>query len=370
MTLFCISIFIAFCYLSLIVYAMIGWRKKDKSKLAEHSFPFCSVVIAARNEESAIKNICLDLLSQSYPEDCYEIIIIDDHSEDGTLSAIEQFQDKRICVVEAPEGISGKKAALKYGLSQVHGEYIFFTDADCRVGSDWLETYISQANEGNLFFGCVVPQISDKSTIAEKCAALDFIGIQAIQTGLAKQNHAFSCNGANMCITKDFLVNHYDTNNNYSSGDDVFLLHKAKTLNSTSVKIIQNNSASVATNMPQSITAFIRQRCRWASKASGYKDRDSIAVSLIVYLTCLWLCISIIGTIFDSLIFLICFILVFSAKMIGDLAIFIQTASYYNSKRYLWLAIPFECVYFIYITLIPIIVAIHPVRWKNRKINN
>lgn len=368
MTLFCISIFIAFCYLSLIIYAMIGLRKNGNSKRLEHSFPFCSIVIAARNEETAIKNICRDLLSQSYPEDCYEIIIVDDHSEDGTISTIKQFRDQRICLVEAPEGVTGKKAALKYGLSQVHGEYIFFTDADCHVGSNWLETYIAQASEGILFFGCVIPQISEKSTIVEKCAALDFIGIQAIQTGLAKQNHAFSCNGANMCITRDFFVNHYDTNNNYSSGDDVFLLHKAKTLNSPNVRIIQDSSASVSTPMPQSILAFIRQRCRWASKAGGYKDRDSIAVSLIVYLTCLWLCISAIGVLFSSMIFLLCFILVFSAKMIGDLAIFIQTASYYKSKKYLWLAIPFECVYFIYVTLIPIIVVVHPVQWKNRKI--
>ncbi|MFC2176290.1 glycosyltransferase, partial [Bacteroidota bacterium] len=44
-----------------------------------------SVLVAARNEENNIEHILSDLFKQDYPSDQFEIIVIDDHSEDETL---------------------------------------------------------------------------------------------------------------------------------------------------------------------------------------------------------------------------------------------------------------------------------------------
>ncbi|MBT4502353.1 MAG: glycosyltransferase, partial [Gemmatimonadetes bacterium] len=50
----------------------------------ERGTPFVSVVVAARNEADNIRACLCRLLHQDYPEECYEVIVVDDGSSDGT----------------------------------------------------------------------------------------------------------------------------------------------------------------------------------------------------------------------------------------------------------------------------------------------
>jgi len=370
--LFSIALIIAYNYILLIIISIRGWLQKEQKNKQEHSYPFCSIIIAARNEEQHIGTLLDSLRKQTYPEDCYEIIIADDHSNDKTADIIQYYKtiDKRITLVTVPDSCIGKKQALRQALQHSHGEYILCTDADCIVGEEWIETYITYAycHNANMLFGNIIPTIKKTSSWIEKCIALDFIGILGVQGGLAKLGHAFSCNGANLCFTRNFYQHAYNTNEQYASGDDVFLLHTAKQKDPHKIFFIQDAKAAVETPVPNSIHAFFNQRLRWASKASGYKDKDSIIVALIVYSTCLALCLFFIGSCLGSLIALICFILIFSAKVLIDGVFFICTAQYFHSSKFLWLAIPFQCIYFIYITIIPIFAMFVPMKWKNRTI--
>ncbi len=363
---------IAYCYLILILFSIRGWMKKNNSLPTKHSYPFCSVVIAARNEEKSIENTINSLLAQTYPNDCFEIIVTDDHSSDNTLQIISKIAERHenLIAISADEQTQGKKQALQLALRQAKGEFILFTDADCIINENWIETHIafSTKHNGNLYFGNVIPAITNHSTIIEKCVALDFIGILGVQNGLATIGHPFSCNGANMCITKSFYKQAYDTNTLFSSGDDVFLLHKAKELNPKKVFFVPNQNASIQTFVPKNIPEFLRQRCRWASKATGYKDKDSIFVAAIVYIYCLAMTITAIAACFGNIQLFIAFTLLFLSKCVADIILFITTRKHYKSTKYIWLALPFECVYFLYITLIPILAKLRPVQWKNRMI--
>ena len=99
------------------------------------SAPKVSVLIPARNEEQNIGK-CLDgLLKQDYPN--FEIIVLNDHSEDNTLQVIQENQkrDNRIKFINGknlPLGWTGKNWAC-HQLSQVaSGDIFIFTDADNR----------------------------------------------------------------------------------------------------------------------------------------------------------------------------------------------------------------------------------------------
>ena len=100
-----------------------------------HSTPKVSVLIPARNEEQHIGESLKGLLKQDYPN--FEIIVLNDHSEDGTLKIIQEHQksDNRIKHIEGkdlPEDWTGKNWAC-HQLSQVAtGDIYIFTDADNR----------------------------------------------------------------------------------------------------------------------------------------------------------------------------------------------------------------------------------------------
>jgi len=95
--------------------------------------PKVSVILPVRNEESQI-NRCLDsLLEQTYEN--YEVIAVDDNSEDGTSRILEERErtNARLRVVKGrplPEGWNGKSFACSQGVAVADGDYLLFTDAD------------------------------------------------------------------------------------------------------------------------------------------------------------------------------------------------------------------------------------------------
>ena len=355
--------------------SIIGFLKKVPAHVSlEHnkpaSLPFCSIVIAARNEEKSMAYICHDLSKQTYPKEKTEFIIIDDHSDDNTAQIINSFakQDQRFVLIQAAEHVTGKKQALRYALTRSHGDLLLFTDADCALEPEWTETYVAHANtnSASFFFGGIVPQ--HPKTLSEAFFRLEFIGILAVQNGLARINHAFSCNGANMCITRKFYEQHYNTKESYTSGDDVFLLHNAKST-PNNVVFVQSLSARVKTDIPSTWQEFLNQRIRWSSKAGGYKDPDAIAVAMIVYATCLAMVVSFIGAWCGNSISLYTFFILYIVKTLCDTLIFSVTAHYYETKKKAIMAIPFfEAIYPFYITIIPIFAMLVPTKWKARKI--
>lgn len=335
------------------------------------TLPFCSVIIAARNEEASIGTICNDLLQQIYPKERTEFLIIDDHSDDNTTETINTFvkQDQRFILIQAPEEIQGKKQALRYALSKAQGDLLLFTDADCSISAKWIKTYAAHAkdSQASFFFGAIVPR--QPNSFSESFFRLDFIGILAVQSGLARQNHAFSCNGANMCITRKFYTEQYNTNELYASGDDVFLLQQAKKTKNN-VKYIPDYSARVRTGLPSSWREFLNQRSRWSSKVGGYKDKDTIAVTIIVYAICFAMsALFVTAVVTGNEYFLNLWFKLFLIKTACDVILFDITAKYFETRYKSYVLTPFfEFIYPFYIVIIPIFAMLVPTKWKARKI--
>ncbi len=105
----------------------------DRFENKSESTPKVSVILPARNEENFIKK-CLDsLINQDYQN--YEIIVIDDSSEDNTGKIISEYAKKNSKIVPVsakpkPEGWMGKNWACMEGYRKSTGELLLFTDAD------------------------------------------------------------------------------------------------------------------------------------------------------------------------------------------------------------------------------------------------
>ncbi|MEM7726657.1 MAG: glycosyltransferase [Cyanobacteria bacterium P01_A01_bin.45] len=96
--------------------------------------PIISVIIPAFNSEKTIKKTINSVLKQSFKN--WELIIIDDDSEDSTVDIISQFNDNRIKLFSYEHG--GGNISRNRGFSHANGEFVSFLDSDDIWTSDKL----------------------------------------------------------------------------------------------------------------------------------------------------------------------------------------------------------------------------------------
>ncbi|UCE58374.1 MAG: glycosyltransferase [Phycisphaerales bacterium] len=128
-----------------------------------------SVIIAAKDEEENIEACVTSLLEQDYPD--FELIVIDDRSSDGTPEILRRLlgeSGSRLRVVtvrELRDDWFGKNNAMREGVEVSTGEWLCFTDADCRQTSDTTLTMaMREALAHNVDFLTLTPRLEMRST--------------------------------------------------------------------------------------------------------------------------------------------------------------------------------------------------------------
>jgi len=102
--------------------------------------PFVSILIPAYNEGETIAESIKSALSQDYPD--FEVIVIDDGSEDNTFEKAISLKDPRVRVFKKTH--EGKARALNFGLSKAKGEIIVTTDADSILSPNALKSLVER----------------------------------------------------------------------------------------------------------------------------------------------------------------------------------------------------------------------------------
>ncbi|WP_100012262.1 glycosyltransferase [Lentibacillus sediminis] len=90
-------------------------------------FPFLSIIIPARNEESRISPLLQSLQEQHFK--AFEILVVDDQSTDNTATVVESFGAK-VLKNNSEEAEAGKSMACWRGAQHAKGEWLLFLDAD------------------------------------------------------------------------------------------------------------------------------------------------------------------------------------------------------------------------------------------------
>ncbi len=91
---------LALLYGSLVVYLWLGWKRLPNPwTTCAAPTTRISVLIAARNEAHQIGHTIQDILGQDYPEDLIELIVIDDHSTDGTADVVAGFAGQNVKLI-------------------------------------------------------------------------------------------------------------------------------------------------------------------------------------------------------------------------------------------------------------------------------
>jgi cellulose synthase/poly-beta-1,6-N-acetylglucosamine synthase-like glycosyltransferase len=305
-----LTLLFLFIYASLLMYYRGGWNSIPEFQKAEGSlpeFPFISVIVPARNEASNLNALLVSLKSQSYPKDYFEVIVMDDFSEDNTPGIVHSFPMDNLQLVKLKDHVpvpinSYKKKAIETGISLSKGQVIVTTDADCIMENSWLYTIAAFYSTSNASLIVMPVAIEDPGNFFEIFQALDFMVLQGI-TGAAVYHKIHSmCNGANLAYSKSAFkeVGGFTGIDHIASGDDMLLMHKISKLYPGGIKYLKASDVIVETSAAHTISEFMNQRIRWASKADKYDDKRITLVLLMVYSFNLLLFILPIASIFQN----------------------------------------------------------------------
>lgn len=99
-----------------------------------------TVIICTYNRCDLLKSVMETLIDQKLPPDYYELIIVDNNSNDSTKEFVQKFtvQNSKYNIRYILEPNQGLSHARNRGWKEAKGEYVAYTDDDCKIPADWL----------------------------------------------------------------------------------------------------------------------------------------------------------------------------------------------------------------------------------------
>jgi cellulose synthase/poly-beta-1,6-N-acetylglucosamine synthase-like glycosyltransferase len=270
MTLLLVLILAGYCLL--LMAFLFGWSESRFQVTPPEGATMSgiSVIVAFRNEEHTLPVLIKSLSKLAYVIHNYEVILVDDHSTDGSRAVAERLarDGRNVRLLCLPEELEGKKQALLMGIHASAFDIVVTTDADCQFHEQWLwqiSTYFERP-ETQMLVGPVRLE-SDKG-ILSRMQAMEFTSLAASTAAAIGLGHPILCNGANLAFRKNAFVEvgGYEGNLDIPSGDDEFLLHKIMKHYRKGVVYLNAPEGVVTSTTVKSLGDFIRQRVRWASK--------------------------------------------------------------------------------------------------------
>ena len=177
-----------------------------------------SILIPARNEAKGIHRMLNSLDSLDYPKEYLQILLANDNSTDETLKIMQDFAVGKnwITVEDVPERkpdeeLKGKTRVLAMLAHQTTGKYLFFTDADVAVNSQWIKGMLSELEnnipnrQGNMKgIGVMVGVTGMKhDSFASTMQALEWFCVVTVNKLFSDRNIPTTGMGNNMVVLKE-----------------------------------------------------------------------------------------------------------------------------------------------------------------------
>lgn len=360
MILSAVSLALTFLYAFLVLFLKNGWRKIEPYvPLLVKAHTPVSVLIAARNEEKSIHKTIEDILAQNYPAQLMELIVVDDHSTDRTAEIIASYANRGVKLIRLNENEplnSYKKKAITEAIHLATGELMVATDADCRMGPNWLISIVGLYQEKNYNLISAPVAFHQEKSLFERLQTLEFlylIGFGAAGIGNRKPS---TCNGANLAYKKEVFLalGGFKGIDDLASGDDELFLHKVAKAYPGTIGFCKTLDACVYTHAKPNLKELIQQRRRWASKSVKYKDKKITVLAVCIWLFNFSLALNFVLGFFNPYFFELVLVQ-FAIKLTAEL-FFLEPLTAFAKQNSLLLYLPFltvlHVIYFIYIGVV------------------
>ena len=254
-----VLIAIMLVFVNLIGYMLVLLAPKDNLLKIPESWPYVSILIAVRNEESRIDELLASLQDLDYPEDKIEILVGDDHSQDNTWQKLQTHSFDRVRTIQAQAKHTGKARMLHELARLARGEFILMIDADIRPPKVWVKALVM--NMQSYDFGVAMTSVKGTNLLC-RLQSVDWLSHQSLIGWFTRYFEPMTAWGNNMIVRK----NTFDSVDGYedildSIVEDVALLKKVTKIGR--VKVITHADGCVETIGERSLQDVIAQRLRW-----------------------------------------------------------------------------------------------------------
>ena len=258
-------------------------KKSQISNLQSQIAEGVTVVLCAHNESENLSNYLQALLTQDYPT--YEVIVVDDGSEDSTREIVERYMthDPRVHMTFVPYGArvgSTKKLALTLAAKAAKYDYLLLTDADCVPESNqWIRSMMSGFASGKDIVLGYGAYFEEKGFI-NRLVRYDTLFNGLHYLGAALCGHPYMGVGRNLAYRKSLFFEsggftHLMTNR--AGDDDLFINHVA-TKQNTAVAV--NSEAYTWSLSKKTLKEWWQQKRRHLSVSPNYKSVTKFRLTL------------------------------------------------------------------------------------------
>jgi glycosyltransferase involved in cell wall biosynthesis len=363
-------------FIFLMYSVVLGWlivarRGSEANKLNNYTEPV-SVVIAYRNERENLTRLVEAIEAQSMAKSDLELILVNDHSTDGSLQYIQKLIVRskltiKLCNLESTQG---KKAAISLGISNAISDLIICTDADCEPNLNWIKTMIGpfEKKEIKMVLGAV--KLNGPKGWFHELQKVEFSTLMAMTLLMCRRKRAIMSNGANYAFRKSAFEESgaYTGNWSVNTGDDVFLLHSFKRkFGNKSIAFSEGRESVITTKTKENSSSFFDQRIRWASKSKNYRDYDTLKIGAVIFSANLAILVVAIGTaiqLYSIQFFSGCFLF----KWVLDLLFLQRLTPHLRPKLIVKWTFLLSIFYPFYSVGIALLSLFYKPQWKGRKI--
>lgn len=266
----------------LVVYTRLIFYRKPETNSSASPEPV-SVVVCEHNELENLKHLLPRLYQQDY--DDYEIVIVNDRSDDGSLPWLQQQAEiyknfKLVSIRQTPENFNSKKYALTQGIAAARNDIIVLTDADCSPENDrWLYSMAEKLREEKQIIIGYSPYLKASGWLN------GFVRFETLLTAIQYFSFALWGNpymgvGRNLAYRRSFFEskNGFEGYEKVTGGDDDIFVNKHADKRNTAIAI--GVDALVWSRPKSSIKSYFRQKKRHLAVGKYYTLGDKIKLGL------------------------------------------------------------------------------------------
>lgn len=359
-------------FISIIIYVLIylfvllkigsdAFNKLNSKDNANDKLLHFSIIVAAKNEESNISKLISTLKKLNYPEDNYEVIIVDDNSNDDTFHLAQKLTNgiENFTIISAiNKKYDGKRGALDFGISHAKHPNIAITDSDCLPETNWI-LYLSQKFSASCDFVFGIAPFYQTNKLVNKVSCYENFRNSMLAISAANFGVAYTASARNFGFNKDAFekIGGYQNTTETISGDDDLLLREA-VKKCLKVCTLTSPGSYVYSETKRTFKEYFSQRARHTQSSFHYLFKQKLFLAL-------WHLMNLVFVFSPAFMFINkIFILPFLIKILLDAATAVTYQRKFGYRFLIFEVIYLQLIYEIFLIVHFIKAKLGKIEWK------